>query len=326
MVISYIFQAALAVYVWVFISLPKAKASLASLLEYVFPHLSFKMRCSIHPWPIFQRFWATLVYATSTFLVEFHEAQCFFVTSIEIALLYAKSRPLPGGSENLETLYQFRDLIRLVGSTGALSVIISQTCLYRARLNSVYYAVLSTITLALAIATVTTSVGPSDDKAHELFGGLNSISECGGNASLRSYCLQSSGRVSNSSGSAPIYLCVAAIVIIWLFVLVEVLPTPTWVDQMYQRLTRRQRAMYTGAVDFITDLIKITFIFLDIFVIVFLSFSLVSLRSLQKKVGGDEWGVGQVIAVLIWAPVLSKYFYLILCEFDPKGNWLLLLY
>ncbi|KAI8721705.1 hypothetical protein NCS52_00312700 [Fusarium sp. LHS14.1] len=243
-VISYIFQAAIAVYVWVFLAIPSAKAAskdLPSILarvshlvwgpnhepvKHLFPTLGFKILFRTCRSPTLRRVWVNLVHATSTFLVEFHEAQCFFVVSIEIALLYVNSRPLPSGANSMETLYMFRDLIELVGSIGAWSVILSYISLYRARLNSVYYTVLSTIALVLATITVATNPIPSAET------------------------------------------------------------TPS--------------------------MATILFITSEGIFIVFLSFSLLSLGDLQKKVGADEWGVGQVIAVLVWAPVFSKYLYLII--------------
>ncbi|KAI8674634.1 hypothetical protein NCS57_00362100 [Fusarium keratoplasticum] len=85
-----------------------------------------------------------------------------------------------------------------------------------------------------------------------------------------------------------------------------------WADQMYRRLTPRQRRTYRKMMGVLYAVDYLLFVGFDGFIISLLLTSLTSLGALQKRVGADEWGIGQVIAVLIWAPVLSKYLYLII--------------
>ncbi|KAM6534623.1 hypothetical protein FALCPG4_004250 [Fusarium falciforme] len=310
-VISYIFQAAMAVYVWAFIALPSSRY-VPSALKRTFSTLWFKIRSFTGPFPALRSLWLNLIYATSTFLVEFHEAQCFLVASIEIALLYAKSRSLPSESANWGNLDQFRNLIQLVGATGAWSVILTQTSLRRARLNSVYNLALSTVALVLATAAVSKTTDLTADEAYRLFKGLNHISECGGNTSLRSFCAQHGRYILSPLPPGYIYLCVVSVITTWLYMFVDLVPKMAWADQMYRRLAPRQRRTYRKMMGVLDSLDYLLFLGFDGFIIGSLLNSLMSLGALQRRVGADEWGIGQVIAVLIWAPVLSKYLYLII--------------
>ncbi|EEU46703.1 uncharacterized protein NECHADRAFT_77342 [Fusarium vanettenii 77-13-4] len=308
-VISYIFQTAMAVYVWAFISLPNYLDVLNTLRSTPYPPLNWGRLFDSWP-PILRSLWKNLVHATSTFLVEFHEAQCFLVISIEIALLYAKSRALTSESANWVNLSQFRTLVQLVGSTGAWSVALTQTSLRRARLNPFYNRTLSTVSLVLAIETVAKTTDPTTDEAYRLFKGLNSISECGGNTSLRSFCAPAQEFYGLILPPTTIYVSAISIITTWSFILISALTKMAWVAQMHRRL--RQRSTYTLAMGFLAHLEHFMFAAFDVIMVFFLYACLISLRILQKRVGADEWGVGQVIAVLIWAPVLSKYLYLII--------------
>lgn len=221
---------------------------------------------------------------------------------------------LPSESANWGNLAQFRNLIQLVGTTGAWSVILTQTSLRRARLNSVYNLALSAVALVLATTAVSKTTDLTADEAYRVFRGLNHILECGGNTSLRSLCAQYGRYILSPLPPGFIYLCVVSVITTWLFMFVDLVPKMAWADQMYRRLTPRQRRTYRKMMGVLYAVDYLLFVGFDGFIISLLLTSLTSLGALQKRVGADEWGIGQVIAVLIWAPVLSKYLYLIICE------------
>ncbi|RSL78204.1 hypothetical protein CEP51_008412 [Fusarium floridanum] len=284
--IAYLLQMGMALYVWAFIRLPKV----LQIIEVLGP-TSQRLEQS------------NLAHATSTFLVEFHEAQCFFVTSIEIALLYARSRIDASGSTNWASLFQFIALIEIVACAGAWTILLTQISLRRARLDSTYYLTLSTTALALAFATGATTDYPSMDEVYVFFKRHNHVPQCGNNISLRTFCLTSDHLTKPRSLKSG-YFTFALIGILWYEKVFELVRNGTWFRKKHRHYLEKLH---------VPTVIVVMFSFAaEIATIVLLFLNLTDLIKLRRELDLGEWGVGQVIAVLVWAPVISKYLYLIM--------------
>lgn len=219
------------------------------------------------------------------------------------------------GSDNWATLAKFTSMVQTVASIGAWPILLTQVSLRRARLHSTYYLALSTASLTLAIITSATTSFPSDKEMHKLFRGQNDIAECGGNPSLLLFC-GPTFIISLSSRPIIMGLFLSFMGLLWLEKIRDMIAGKRWLQKTRQRLTQRQQQVATWARLILTKIVAIFLFLWEICLIIFFAFSVVDLEFLRMEVDEAEWGVGQVIAVLIWAPVISKYFYLIICELN----------
>ncbi|KAJ4264356.1 hypothetical protein NW762_005554 [Fusarium torreyae] len=158
-----------------------------------------------------------LAHATSTFLAELHEAQCFFVVAIEIALINASSRSaIFTGADNWQSLLWNRDSVQFLAGMGAWPIILGQISLRRAQLDSMYYLLLSTLALVLAGVAADTAANPDPDRIYKMFQGQNVLEECGGHPSLRTFCVEErDGLYWYTFPAASIYAFLGLLAILW---------------------------------------------------------------------------------------------------------------
>ncbi|KAF5986400.1 hypothetical protein FBULB1_2463 [Fusarium bulbicola] len=206
--ITYITQTAMVVFAWLFFLFLKVNKFINTTTS-LFTHL-FRKR---NPGPSLlghrvsglERLERTnLAHATSTFLAELHEAQCFFVVAIEIALINASSRSaIFTGAENWQSLLWNCDSVQFLAGMGAWPIILGQISLRRAELDSMYYLLLSTLALVLAGVAADTAANPDPDRIYEMFQGQNTLEECGGHPSLRTFCVEERESMYCHSRTAP---------------------------------------------------------------------------------------------------------------------------
>ncbi|KAF5643551.1 tol [Fusarium tjaetaba] len=193
--ITYITQTAMVVFAWLFFLLLKVNKFINTSTS-IFTHLFRKRNPGpnllTHRVSGLERLERTnLAHATSIFLAELHEAQCFFVVAIEIALINASSRSaIFTGAENWQSLLWNRDSVQFLAGMGAWPIILGQISLRRAELDSMYYLLLSTLALVLAGVAADTAANPDPDRIYKMFQGQNTLQECGGNPSLRTFYVE----------------------------------------------------------------------------------------------------------------------------------------
>ncbi|KAI8682478.1 hypothetical protein NCS56_00370800 [Fusarium sp. Ph1] len=313
---SYIVQTVIAMYVWAFIMLPdilSAMGVIASFVSRVLRRFGFIARILTHrPSLIHWIRRTTLAHATTTFLAEFHEAQCYSIMSIEIALLYAKSRASYIGSNNWASLSEFDYFVRMIAMAGAWPVILTQTTLHRIRLEAIYYLALSTIALVLVTVAALTAVAPDIDDVYKLFKGQNMVSECGDNTSLRAFCLPRSN-LPETSWFTGFFIFVTFLTgMLWVARLWKAIINISWLRNKYRNLTQRQQEKLAEARDIFEKASVLVFLITEGVAIAFLSLNMIDLVNLRRELDVGDWGIGQIIAVLVWAPVISKYLLLII--------------
>ncbi|RSM05202.1 hypothetical protein CEP52_006401 [Fusarium oligoseptatum] len=302
-IISYFIQMGMALYAWAFIMLPKtmnAMAALAHFLGRILHSFGFKRRIIANRPSLSKRLEQTnLTHATSTFLVEFHEAQCFFVISIEIALLYSASRVSFTGVTTRAALVLFSHLLSIIACLGAWPILLTQASLRRARLDSFYYLTLSTAAMLLALWASLEVVYPDFDETRELLAGQNMISEC---VSIMDV---------SPPGMRHVFLLLISL--FWVPKLWELMSAKiTWLRKKLKPSTKQRRKGTVWKRTVHIGIAVVFFLATDGIAMTFIIFSLYDLRNLRLELDLGEWSVGQVIAVLVWAPVISKYLYLII--------------
>lgn len=320
--IAYITQTAMVLYAWLFflfLKVNKIINTFTSVLTHLFRKRNPGPKLLSHRASGLERLERTnLAHATSTFLAELHEAQCFFIVAIGIALLTANSRAaIFTGAENWQSLLWNRDSIQVTAGLGAWPVVLGQVTLRRARLDSVYYLLLSTVALILAGAAADTAANPNPDKVYESFRNQNIMAECGGNPSLRTFCVENRfGIYWNPLPAASVYAFLGFLGILWWAELWKRMRATAWFPKRDKCLPKRALKLYNRTRCMLPKVATILMHAAEAGGLTCIAFGLAQIRVplVALLIQGDTgtWSVGQLVAVLIWAPVISKYLHLVI--------------
>ncbi|KAF4451830.1 hypothetical protein FALBO_16264 [Fusarium albosuccineum] len=325
--ISYITQTAMALYVWLFVLLLQTKNIIDPLKSTIDTMLG--KRCGTatlrprQPSIIHRLEQTNVAHATSTFLADLHEAQCFFVIAIAIALLYAGSQSAVfTGADNWQSLLRNHDSVNVLAGTGTWPIILTQMSLRRADLDSIYYLILSAVTLVLEAVASDTAIRPEADKVYRMFKGLNNQPACGGNPSLRTFGVDTDyDPYFGPLGSTTIYVYLGLLGVLWWVRFWEWLSATERFQLKFNRLSKTSNIIYVRTAYTLSKMARILIFAAEFSAILIMGFGVASVHSalagtLDQSDSGS-WSVGQVIALMIWAPLLSKYLHLIIHELTP---------
>lgn len=264
-----------------------------------------------------------LTNATRTFLVEFHEAECFFIMAISIAILYANSQgAIFNGVENWQSLINTRKSIVTLASTGAMPIVLTQLSLRHSRINSFYCLFLSIVSLLLVGLAADTGLKPDADSVYDMFKDENNLIDCGNHPSLRTFCL-SDGSYATTSAYFQLATLLAYFALISMIVLKIIhglsergwVLKHKWLTQSRNSSSGRGSKVRSCTKKLATHLANVTILIAEAWVLVYTYMNIAttysSLREPDVDTSTITWNVGQVIAVLIWAPIICKYLYLI---------------
>lgn len=274
------------------------------------------------------------MHTTAAFLTEFHEAQCFFIFATSVALIYAQKQPADfNGAENWQSLVDNQALLSILGLSGAAPLVLTQLTLHRLSMSSVYSLTCSTLALIMAGVAMTQLKEFDADRVHHMFRQAEGIEECGWSPSLRTFCATS--YEDQKKSVVQIFPWLALLFVLWWIKIESMLskgrgsyPARAKKQHLEDVFALSRRATAT---EWTKDIVP-RFVHLCIPVahgiIVFIVIrNLDYLRSSlgQGPSGEDEWNIGQIIAMLIWVPVLAKYLYTVLCkcQIDPprRTRW-----
>jgi hypothetical protein len=267
-----------------------------------------------------------LAYATLCFLVEFQEAQCFFIAAISMVSLYADTQPAAFHSaQNLPSLFMDQSFAIVLGSTGALQVTLTQISLYRVGMNSVYCLLISTISLVFAgfaaMSSGSRSSGPTDFE--ERFQDQNTIEACGGNPSLRTMCERKSGFVHWLSDEYRMFFYLIPIGILWVIKASHYLGCPWFLEHQGARSgsIMHGKKVLSLAARIATRAGKVIILLAELSLPPQICIGVLEIRGIahgqNASAGSPEdtlWSFGQVTAMLIWLPVIVKYLYILFCK------------
>lgn len=269
---------------------------------------------------------SNLAHSTSTLLVDFQEAQCFFVIAVQISVLYANSQGASfSGAQNWESLRVNREAVWSLANIGAWSISLTQITLFRSSMDSWYTLALSFVALVLAAtASKLALLLDTADNVYKMFKNETGLDECGGNASMRTFC----------SAYSPIFtlgvprnVMFINVPILGLLCFMKVWTGYIDADTSLSQGKRlNDKALdSTGSTKSLERVKRIALMLVTLFLfsmeVLLLALLIIGLQSTQSMLVTlveDEttnlWNVGQVVAVLVWAPVLSKYTYSVLCK------------
>lgn len=264
-------------------------------------------------------------------LVEFQEAQCFFVLVVQIAALMGNSNYtlFTGADSSWFGFLQDQNSAGLLAVCGVMPVPLTQLALFRANLSSVYTLSLALVATILSIVTChsMTIVGDFSieaDKLLDLFRDVNHLKECGDRTSPRTFC----GTLEDARDALPgggLVLGYGFLTSTGISIVLSLLLVLTIADAVATR--------FGALVESIRDVVgergivwlragrDFIVVGCELVIVVAIGFGLHDQRSLYKWVyEASNWGVGQFAALLIWVPVVSKYLYLVVCKWSLYLN------
>lgn len=255
--------------------------------------------------------------ALTSGLVEFQEAQAFFVLSIQFATLIIfasddNSAMLSSTDSFAEAVVNV-EAVQMLSINGLLPVLFTQVGLMNLGFRWWYMTLLVLTVFTMTVLISQKSLMPDYDELWAYFKAESPITMCGGNPSPMTYCLSSLTGINDAlvrmnSG---------------LYVSLGVMPA-ILIDQIWHLLNRHGRldaalddweltnskVMYSRRR--VWPKVKaIVWFVLQLTLVVYVGLYAKSLKDILKFVGtsSSDWTFGQIIAIMVWAPVVGKYVY-----------------
>lgn len=324
--LSYQIQAWLALAIWVVIRI----LSLATTFRHinrVFRREGFQIGESfstafLHAETFLKRIAdSNICHATASLVADFHEAQCFLVAATSIAIIRARDTGSAqfAGSKNWASLNINESLAAGLGVRGIFSVILTQLILQRLSMDSVYSLLCATLASILAAVQTSQQQTFTATRVHQLFDNDGQgLDECGNNPPLTAFCgSEFSGTFgARETNFATVWSIMASsLTLLWCY---KIGPSLVKLEGIQRKIWRIKMG---DSVDFRTP--EGAVIAAKLFVwIGFTAFQILLAMLLivngaynhDLYWGSATWNVGQVIAVLIWAPIFAKYLYTLICK------------
>lgn len=265
-------------------------------------------------------------------LVEFQEAQCFFMLASQAAILGARSHKGIFQSYTIRALWANNGVAGIVCSAGILPIVIGMWTLQKLRMSSPWIFALSVATLMLSeFALYWTKSPPRPDQ-------LMTIEysrwpkTCGGHAPPLVWCPDQSALVNERipllffwQDLNPFCLAVFGLVVLmwfgqllckfWdvktscerLFARGGLQSTVSGVQRLFDSKLGRWLKRLPSLITVGVELLLIFAVAVD--AICFYEFSILGL------IKWDNWTFGQLVGITLWFPVVSKYIYWMMCEY-----------
>ncbi|KAK2614207.1 hypothetical protein N8I77_001053 [Diaporthe amygdali] len=255
--------------------------------------------------------------ALTSALVEFQEVQGFFVASIQFATLLVfaaddQSAMLSSTSSFGEAVLNV-EVVQMLSINGVLPVLFIQIGLMRLGVRWWYMTSIVVGVFILSMVIATRNLMPDYNTLWAYFKESGSIEMCGGNPSPMTYCLTSVDRLNGaleSMNTGLILGCVTVSVLV--------------LDQIWHSLNRNRR------LDDVLDewelssprgmffrrrvwpvFMALLWFCLEFGLLIYVGIYLKAVIVVLSIVGtsASNWTYGQLIAVMVWAPVIGKYVY-----------------
>lgn len=264
-------------------------------------------------------------------LIDFHEAQCFFLIAVQIAVMFATTQGhrFHAGS-TMFSLDQNRRSAYELARLGMYLVCLVQITLRRLKVDSTYTLLLSTLVTGLATATIAS--GLSRALMKDTLASLqehNAVEECGAYGSLRFQCVgETVGDEADTYSSTTEQLQTSVSSYISLALV--------WGIKMSREVAKRgigrrieashvwfRSASCHRTLIYLRALVDVGMLALEIWLALSTAIAAaILLGSMNDSVASSSqdgvsdnhgsrgsWNTGQVLAVLVWAPVLLRYAY-----------------
>ena len=286
-----------------------------------------------------------IAHATICFLTDFHEAQCFFIIAISSAIIHAQRFASANNFDSWESVLHNQELLALLSALGPIPVILTQLTLASSQPEvSIYSLLCSTVALIMAGISSKVMHTPDATSIQTMFRDDTEVEECGFRPSLRRSC----SKTLELTQMVPVEdvkrrdlspIAFSLLIVIGVFWAMN-LKSRFWpnfgkytTDQdgniprraAIWKWTRVIWRFITPVAIFCVELWLVIFICHNLHFLAMSSLWIDSFLSLRDEgflmfsddnysLGDMQWNLGQTVAILIWAPVLAKYLYTLLCK------------
>lgn len=255
--------------------------------------------------------------ALTSALVEFQEVQTFFVISIQFAtlIIFAGSdhAAMLSSTDSFAEAVTNVQIVQMLSINGMLPVLFTQIGLMRLGIRWWYMMTLVLGVFVTGLVVSQQSLMPTYTTLWTYFTEESPIDMCGGNPSPMTYCLDSLEGLNATLNRMNSGLVVGCMVIVALLM-----------DQIWHSLNRNGR-MTEGLDNWeITNskvlflrrrlapvLLGVVWFGLEFALLIYVGIYLKSVIGILKFVGtsSSDWTFGQLVAIMVWAPVIGKYLY-----------------
>ncbi|RDA92734.1 hypothetical protein CP533_1425 [Ophiocordyceps camponoti-saundersi (nom. inval.)] len=264
--------------------------------------------------------------ALATTLVEFQEAQCWFVFAIQIASILTVVVSSQGGTFWAEIIVNAAVAFH-VSQNGILSMFLIQICLHREGIRNWHTFIGFFAEYLLAI--VSTSQTIYFHEAFELFRKQKQLSACGGNPSPRSYCSSMRGvdGFHLKFFPRPYVYKIVFLVLDSFTILILLVDQLSWTLRAYRHTKNirvrghllgrgpvgRYKPMWDSFNRWLWRMLELAYFVINILYMI----SLVKVFN-ENSFDASKWSYGQIIAMTVWGPVIVKLFDLVIGESFPS--------
>jgi hypothetical protein len=290
---------------------------------------------------------ANVSHATRSFAADFSEAQSFFVIVVAVALIYADSQGVSfQGADNWLSVRLNQQTGSLISLYSSLPTVLVQVALGLTSMDSVYSLVLTTAAMVLAgVASTLTEEDPDVTKIREMLimdEATVGLPECGNNPSLRALCngdgYSSFAMSRETYGALSVWPWLLLLGYLWFYKFRRCLRQKARLlfDHLQQAaegsVVKTMTLLILRRLVWIWDTIVMPFmlplaqLFLVMMTANGISGIFSEIKDSSQFSSDRSWTLGQVVAVLVWVPVLSKYIYTLLCKFLSASQNLLSYY
>ncbi|TFA98396.1 hypothetical protein CCMA1212_009809 [Trichoderma ghanense] len=314
-VLAYIMAHAIVLYAWLCIRL----LHIASSMDWFATLTRYKRR--VYSLITFQRSHLAkrLDYATSTFIVELQEAQCFFISAVQIGLLYAASQPAIAPTDQWQSFLTNRLLMKDLTIIAILPLLLNQVTLYKLQLGSYYSLLLCTAALIMSFVTTQASVLAGLDVDAICYWTWSYRSKpCDRKSEITAFCrfrYYDGARIDQAEFLLGI--AATALGLIWFKKLWAECAGTLWLRNYAQAVSKKRTLLLLQMIQLGRFLTSVFIFVSEVIFIRYMVLNLISLFYLLDYISGFllapvSWSVGQIVSVLVWAPAVSKYVYLLI--------------
>lgn len=273
--------------------------------------------------------------AAITSVAEFHEVQCYFVISIQLAtqLNFNSAEPKAAGNSSTsfgEAIFNSEASI-VLSITSIPPVLLTQFLLQRAGMHWWYTFIAMSATVLMAVITYNRQavLMVSTDGLWQNLVQEQAVSSCGTNPAPIVYCGLFDDLGFTTMGTIPIYVCCLVGLVTWVGLLVDQIAFTIHhkfplVERKVRLLGCVARSSQTYKQDRVRRwLVGAFFTFADAILVFNLTMYVVLLAIAIGETDVNDlrsWGFGQVVAVMVWTPTVAKYFYYLACKSPNLGS------
>ena len=273
--------------------------------------------------------------ASISSIAEFHEIQCYFVISIQLATQLNFNSGNKDAAGNSSTSFGeaiFNTEASIVLSITSISpVLLTQFLLQRVGMHWWYTFIAMSVTVLMAVITYARQavLMISIDGLWENLVNEKPVSSCGNNPAPIVFCGLFEDLGFTTMGVIPIYICCLVGLFAWVGLLIDQVAFTIhhkfpsleqkvwffgWVARFSQtyRHHRLRRCLVDGF--FMVADALLVFNLAMYAVLLAIAIGETDVNDLQS------WGFGQFVAIMVWTPTVAKYFYYLACKAPVYSN------